>query len=317
MLTIKPFVPSQRIQRYFRTVSTSFLSFFLGLSLLTGSFGVRDAQAVPTGKTTLNVLPKGLKGVNVREKLGKSIDLSLTFTDHKGKKRTLGSYFKGGQPVILTLNYYKCPMLCSLQLNGMIKGLSNLPSNLGKQFRIVTVSINPKEGYLLAKVKRKNYLKQLGKPSIKWDFLVGSQKNITTLSKSVGFGYKYLPKQKQYSHPAVIFVMTPKGVISQYLYGVVYKARDLKFSLMTASQGKLGTIVDRIIMSCFVYNSKDGQYTPYAFGIVRLGGVLTVLILGFFLMLFWMREMKTDQDPNADKVESTQTLSSTSESGVS
>lgn len=283
------------------------------LALATGFFLLHCPVVFATGglgKTTLNVLPKGLEGVNVREKLGKKIDLSLQFTDQDGKKRSLGSFFKSGKPVLLTLNYYRCPMLCSLQLNGMIKGLAKLPESLATQFQIVTVSIDPKEGPKLAREKRKNYRKQLSRPSMKWDFLVGSQKNITTLSKSVGFGYKYLTKQKQYSHPAVIFVVTPKGVISQYLYGVVYKARDLKFSLMTASQGKLGTLVDRIIMSCFVYSSKDGQYTPYAFGIVRAGGVLTVLILGFFLTLFWLREMKTDQDPNAEAQANTESIPS-------
>lgn len=235
-------------------------------------------------------LPKELKGVEVKQNLGKMIDLSLTFQDHNGKTRQLKEFFGDGKPVILTLNYYKCPMLCSLQLNGLTSGLNNLQKKLGFQFRIVTISINPKEGPTLAKEKRENYLKQIPNLKVDWDFFVGKKENIDKISKALGFGFKYIPKTKEYAHKAVIFFLSPKGKIVQYLHGIQYPARDIKFALMTASQGKIGTIIDKIFMSCFVYDPETGKYKQFAYGMIRLGGLLTMIFLGAFLGIFWFRE---------------------------
>jgi len=235
-------------------------------------------------------VPQELKGVDVEQHLGKNIDLSLTFTDFNGKKKKLGDYFDGKKPVLLTLNYYSCPMLCTLQLNGLIKGLASLKKGVENQFRIVTVSIDPKEKPHLAAAKRETYLKELKGRKFDWQFLVGEEKNIKTLAKSLGFGYRYNAEQKQYAHPAVIFFLTPKGKISQYLKGVQYPGRDLNFSLITASQGKIGSVIEKIFMSCFIYNSKEGKYTQFAFGVVRLGGLLTVIVLALFLATMWLRE---------------------------
>lgn len=183
-------------------------------------------------------------------------------------------------------------MLCTLQLNGLLKGLGGLPGNYDKKFRMLTISFNHKEGYQLAQKKRKNYLAQLGKRKLDWEFLVGSKASIQKLTQMLGFTFKYVPKAKQYAHPSVIYILTPEGKVSQYLAGLEFKARDLKFGLITASKGKIGNLADAFIMSCFVYNSDEGKYTGFAFGIVRLGGGLTVLALGFLLGFFWIRERR-------------------------
>ena len=254
------------------------LTFVLCTSFFLGTFAYAEEK-----------LPKELRGVEVKQKLGARIDLTLPFVDHKGKERTLKSYFADNKPVLLTLNYYNCPMLCTIQLNSLVDAMKKLPKGYGKNFRFVTVSINHREDAKLAAAKRKNYLKQLKRKDIEWEFMTGKKKHIEVLSKTVGFKYRYLPKKKQYLHPAVVFFVTPDGKVSQYL-GLPYVTRDVKFALVTASKGRLGSIFEKLIMSCFIYNSTDGQYTPYAYGIVRLSGVLTVIVLAIMLLLFWTRE---------------------------
>lgn len=237
-----------------------------------------------------NKLPQQLQGVNVRNSLGRQLPLDLRFTNSDGKERVLRSFFAGKKPVILTLNYFRCPMLCTLQLNGLIKAIKKLPVSMRKQFRIVTISFNAEETHKLAKAKRKNYLKMLGMKDVEWDFMVGKKKEIERLTKRLGFHFRYLPKQKQFAHPSVIYLLTSDGKVSQYLSGLTFNPRDLRFSLITASSNKIGTIVDQFVMSCFVYNVVDGKYTAFAFGMVRLGGGLTVCFLVIFLGVLWMRE---------------------------
>lgn len=248
------------------------------------SFTASNAEAVS------NRLPQELKKVGVKKALGQTIDLNLTFTDSKGKTRALKHYFQGKKPIILTLNYFRCPQLCSLQLNGLIKAIRKLSPSMDEKFRILTVSFNHRETPELAKAKRKNYLAQLGKRKMDWEFFVGKESAIKKLTDSLGFRFQYVEKAKQYAHPAVVYILTPQGKVSQFLAGLEFKKRDLRFSLIDASQGKLGSLIDAFIMSCFVYSSSEGKYTTFAFGFVRLGGVLTVLILGLFLGVLWFRE---------------------------
>ncbi|TNE50602.1 MAG: SCO family protein [Deltaproteobacteria bacterium] len=237
-----------------------------------------------------NRLPRELKGVGVRKSLGQTIDLNLTFRDSAGKTRRLKHYFDGKKPVILTLNYFRCPQLCTLQLNGFIKAVNKLKQSMNSKYRVLTVSFNHRETPDLAHAKRKNYLAQLGKRKLDWEFLVGSQASIQKLTQALGFKFKYIEREKQYAHPAVIYILTPQGKVSQFLSGIEFKKRDLRFALIDASQGKLGSLLDAFVMSCFVYSSSEGKYTTFAFGFVRLGGGLTLLILGLFLGFLWFRE---------------------------
>lgn len=277
-----------------KRILQSIPTFICIMTVVCGSLAPSVAQAKLTKR------PKELEGVTVQQKLGNFINLNLVFTDHNGKKKALREYFDGTRPVLLTLNYYNCPQLCTFQLNGLVKGLGQLKANTTSDFRIVTISINPKETAKLARLKRKAYLKQLAEVSTKsetprkwqWDFLVGEERDIKTLAKSLGFGYRYIPKSKEYAHMAVIFFLSAKGKIVQYLQGIQYPARDIRFAVVSASQGKKGSLLERIVMSCFVYDPAIGKYRTFAFGMVRLGGVLTVIFLGLFLGFFWLREQR-------------------------
>ena len=247
--------------------------------------------AFSSSESTIAQRGAALKAVTVDEQLGKVVDPDLMFTAENGKKVRLGDFFTDGKPVLLTLNYYSCATLCSAQLNGLLQSMKELDWTAGKEFRIITVSIDPKESAALAKDKRQNYLKELGKGEIEWHFWVGHESQIKVLADSVGFRYAYDPVAKQYAHPAVIFFLSSKGIVARYLYGIQYKVRDLKFSLIEAAEGRVGSVVDKVIMSCFAYDYSVGKYTPTAFGIMRLGGLASILCLGTFSLVMWRREI--------------------------
>lgn len=246
----------------------------------------------PTVWANQSKLPQELKDVGIQKALGQSIDLNLKFTDSSGKQRPLRDFFDGNRPVLLTLNYFRCPMLCTLQLNGLLEVLRELSPDMDQKFRMLTISFDHTEGHTLAQLKQKNYRAQLEKRPLDWNFLVGTQPSIQSLTQTLRYTFRYVAKEKQYAHPAVIYVLTPQGKVSQYLAGIKFKVRDLKFALIEASQGKMGNWIDAFVMSCFVYNPEEGKYTGFAFGIVRLGGGLTVLTLALLLGFLWIRERR-------------------------
>jgi protein SCO1/2 len=248
--------------------------------------GVAHAQA------SLNLVPYQIQEVNVLEKLEDRVDMDLRFTDYTGQEVRLGDYFDGEKPVLLTLNYYSCATLCSVQLNALLQGLRELEWTAGEEFRIVTVSIDPREDAALANAKRESYLAELGRgDDLDWNFLVGEEDQVRALADAVGFTYKYDNVTKQYAHPAVVMFLSGEGVVSRYLYGITLASRDLKFALIETSAGRVGDLGDKIILSCFRYNSSDGRYTATIFGIARLGGVLTVLGLMIAGAIAWRREL--------------------------
>lgn len=229
--------------------------------------------------------------MTVVEKLNESLDLELPFIDHDGKPVKLADFFDGERPVLLTLNYYRCKMLCNLQLNALTKGLKGLDWAPGENFKIVTVSIDPRETADLAKSKRQSHLGELGHgDDVDWNFLVGTEQNIGKLADTVGFGFRYDPEQDQYAHVPAIFFVSPEGRVARYLYGLEYVPRDLKFALVEASEGRVGSTIDKILLSCFHYDETIGAYGPFAFGIMRIGAALAVLVLGSMLIVFWKRE---------------------------
>jgi len=235
-----------------------------------------------------------LQQIDVVEHLGERIDPSLQFTDSHGETVSLGKYFEGERPVILVMGYYECPMLCNLVFNGMIDGLNALEWTPGEEFRMVTVSIDPGEGYQLALAKQENYIKALSRevPAGGWEFLVADSSQSTALAEQLGFVYWYDADRDEYAHPAVIFVMTPDGVISRYLYGIDFKERDLRLSLLEASQGKIGTTIDRIILYCFHYDPDAKGYVVFAGNVMRLGGALTLIVLTVFVVMLFRRERR-------------------------
>jgi len=245
---------------------------------------------------TSSDLPEELVGVGVTEKLDQPIPLKLSFKDTDGKIVRLDQICDGSLPVILTLNYTDCPLLCSLQLNGVIEAMKDIDGlGLGRDYRMLTVSIDPKETPEKAYDTRKMYLQRYGRPGAgKGYYYLTTPRNddIQQLADSVGFGYRLHPKTGEYLHTAVTMVLTPQGKVSRYLYGVKYDPRTLELALVEAGKGKIGKTLDRVILYCFVYDSESNGYAPAAFRLIQVGGVLTLLVMGASLGAFWIRESR-------------------------
>ncbi|WP_106392415.1 SCO family protein [Enhygromyxa salina] len=231
--------------------------------------------------------------IGVDEMLGGFLDKDLAFVDHNGEEVKLGDYFDGERPVLLTLNYFRCPTLCSLQLNGLTRTLDRFDWRPGEQYRIVTVSIDPREDARLAADKRASHLEALNVgDDFDWNFLTGDALQIHMLAAQLGIGYAYDAEQDQYAHPAVLMFISPEGKVARYLYGLEYQPSDIKFALMEAAEGRVGSPVDKLILSCFHYDASSGEYGPFAMGIMRLGGAFMILIVGIPLVLVWRRERR-------------------------
>jgi protein SCO1/2 len=239
-------------------------------------------------------VPEVLEEVGVSEHLEAKLPLDLEFKDEDGNWVELGSFFDGNRPVILTLNYYRCPMLCGLMLNGVVDGLGQMSWTPGDEFEIVTISINPLETPELARAKKQNYLKRLDRPEAAkgWHFMTGRELEITRLAETVGFSYTYDPESQEYAHAAVIFVCTPDGRVARYLYGIEYPAKRLRLALLEAAEGTIGSTLDQLILYCYHYDPTNRRYSPVAMNIMRLGGGATALILGISLGIFWIREWR-------------------------
>ena len=257
------------------------VAILLGLSAFSAALGQRKEPA-----------PDELLEVGVTEHLNDQVPLELEFVDSKGQSTTLAECFDGQLPVILTLNYSSCPMLCSLQLDGLFDGLKKMKWDLGDKYRMVTVSIDPKESSERAEMTRVKYLKHYGRPGCGDGYvcLTGKNQQITQLADTVGFHYRYVPDTGEYAHTAVTMICTPDGRLSRYLYGVEYDPQTLRLSLLEASQGKIGTPMEQLFLFCFQYDAASGRYGPSAFKLMRLGGILTMIVLGVLLVVYWRRE---------------------------
>ena len=248
---------------------------------------------------------KELEGVGITEHLDEQIPLDLTFVDENGESIVLGQYFDGEKPVIVTLNYYRCPMLCSLTLNGLVSGLEEMEWTLGDKFEIVTISINPEEKAPLAKKNKEGYLGHYDREGAEdgWHFLTGEQENITTLAESLGFGYVFDKQTGEFHHTASIMFITPDGRISKYMNDVQFRGQDLRFALIEASEGRIGTTLDRLLLfNCFQYDPDRNSYSPSAWKLMRTGAVLMLVVLcGGLAVLSWttperLRSSKTHRD---------------------
>lgn len=250
--------------------------------------------SIPAEAQVVADVPPALEDVGVDEHFDVQVPLDLEFKDEQGRTIRLGDYFKPDRPVILTLNYYRCPMLCGLQLNGFLQGLKELEWMPSDQFEIVTISIDPLETPALAVEKKQNYMAQLGREGAGagWHFLTGGEPNIQAVADAVGFRYSYDEETAQYAHAAALMVLTPDGRVARYLYGIEYPASKLKFALLEAGQGEIGSPLDQLLLYCFHYDSTDRQYTPVAMNIMRLGGGLTLSILAVAIGAMWLRDRR-------------------------
>lgn len=249
------------------------------------------AQFASDPMQSVGVRPELLKQVGIDQKLNQSIPLNLTFRDENGAPVQLGQFF-GQKPVILTLVYYNCPNLCTQVLNGVESGLKELHMDIGKQFDVVTISIDPTESHVLAKVKQEMYVGMYGRPGAArgWHFLTGDEPQIKQLADAVGFRYAYDPDTKQFAHASAIMLLTPEGKISRYFYGIQYPSRELRLGLVEASEGKIGTPVDEVLLFCYHYDPKTGKYGLLISHVIQAGGALTVLILGIAMLILFRGE---------------------------
>ncbi len=262
------------------------------IAVLVGAFLALIPARAPAQRA--EPTPEALEGVGITEHLGVQIPLDLAFRDEDGRDVTLGDYFESERPVVLTLNYYACPMLCTLHLNGLVDALKELEWTPGQEFEIVTVSFDPKETPRLAKLKKQTYIKEYGRPAAAsgWHFLTGDPQAIAALTDTLGFRYRYDEESRQFAHVAVTFVATPDGRVSRYLYGVLYEPKTIRLSLVEATDGRIGTTLDQVILYCFHYDAASGRYAPAAQNFMRAGGGLTVIVLGVLLVGYWRRDQR-------------------------
>lgn len=286
--------------RFTGTLRWAVLTFALCASISQPAMASRG-EGLGTGRRLADEVPPELAAVAVDEHLGAPVDPSLSFRAEDGSIVRLGDLLTGDIPTLVTLNYFTCETLCSFQLNAVLEGLKQLDWVAGKEFRVVTVSIDPKEDAALARTKKASYLEALGKGDVEWRFLTGEQASIEALASTLGFGYSYDERSGQYAHPAVIMVLSPEGNVARYLYGISYTAMDIKFALMEAAAGRVGSPAEKLVLSCFQYDESSGRYTPFAFGIMRLGGLATVLVMGLVGVVLWRRELFSRGDGSVSR----------------
>jgi protein SCO1 len=239
-------------------------------------------------------LPAALQNVEIEERLGSQLPLGARFTTQDGATVRLGELVRGDRPLVLSLVYFSCPMLCGLVLTGEVRGLRESGLELGKDFDAVTLSFDPADTTKLAAERQRGYLQALGKPEAKraWTFLTGTKTDIDAVTEAVGFKYAFDERTKQYAHVAAVFVLTPGGQVSRYLYGIEYSAKDVRLAVVEASQGRVGTSFDRLLLTCYRYDPASRKYQPYVLGVMRVVMLGVLGGLGVMLGVLWRRDVK-------------------------
>jgi protein SCO1/2 len=245
----------------------------------------------PPDRDATNTKPRILEKVGIDQRIGQQLPLDAGFVDDHGRSVRLGDFF-GKRPVVLALAYYECPMLCTQVLNDMTAALKTIDFNAGRDFDVVVISINPREGPMLAAEKKNSYVERYGRPETAdgWHFLTGKEPDIRAVAGAIGFHYAYDPDIQQYAHAAAIYVATPKGTVARYFLGLDYAPKGLRYALVEASNDRLGTVADQIILFCYHYDPATGKYGTDILNAVRVGGVLTVLAFVTFVVVSVRRE---------------------------
>ncbi len=241
-----------------------------------------------------NDLPVVDEAIAIQDRRGATIPLELEFIDEGGRTVRLGDYLRGERPVILNLGYYGCPRLCGTVMQGMVEGLRGVRLELGADYEIVSVTIDPSEAPPLAREKKASFASSWGNPAVwdHWHFLSGDGDRARSLASTVGFNYQWNQFGKQWDHGAGIFLLSPTGQLVQTLYGSAFSPRDLRLALVEASQGKIGSAFDRILLSCYGYDPRSGGYTLLVWTVVRVAGVATVLGLAVMIIMLLRRERR-------------------------
>jgi protein SCO1/2 len=264
-----------------------------GLFALFASFGASTLAQVPAPPKPLAPPPNILKHVGLEQKLGAVIPADLAFRDETGRAVKIGDYY-GDKPIILSLVYFKCPSLCTMVLNDLVRSMRTLEFSAGKDFQVLTVSFDPSETPALAAQKKATYVREYRRANAAqgWHFLTGDAKSIASLTQTVGFHYAWDPASQTYAHASGIIVLTPSGTVSRYFYGIDYAPSDLKLALIAASGQKIGSPVERILLYCFHYDPRSGRYGVQVWRAVQVGCSLTFLLLAGFVTLSLFQERR-------------------------
>jgi protein SCO1/2 len=238
--------------------------------------------------------PTPLSHVDIKQKLNSQLPLDAVFTDDHGEQVKLGKYFTGHRPVILALVYYECPMLCTQVLNGLVRATRVLSMTPGKDFDVVVVSFDAREGTKEASEKKASYVRAYGHPETAdaWHFLTGSLASIKRITQAVGFTYIWDSHTAQFAHASAIYVATPEGRLSKYFMGIEYSPKDLRLGLVDASHGAIGTMVDHVLLFCYHFDPESAKYTPFALGLLRVAGAATALALGGYVVISIRRDSR-------------------------
>ena len=249
----------------------------------------------------VNQRPPGLQFVGIEQHLDAEVPANLEFRDELGNSVKLSDYFGHGRPVILNLGYYQCPMLCSELLQGLVGSMKALTFDLGKDFDVVTVSFDPRETSEMAAAKKRDIMKRYGRAHADqgWHFLTGKGDQIRALTQAVGFEYQFDPKTEQYAHATAIVMLTPDRHVSGYFYGVEFSPKDLRLGLVQASENRIGNIGDQVLLYCYHYDPRTGKYGAIISNILKLAGLLTVAILGTFVLIMFRADRHSAPDPSA------------------
>ena len=244
-----------------------------------------------------NGKPKQLNDVGVSERLGEKIPLNLTFANAKGDSVTLKDLFVDDKPVLLNPVYYECPQLCSMIKEAIFKGVKDLKWDPGRDYNIVTFSIDPRESSTLATKDKKRFLKKLGRENAEdgWHFLTGNEQNIRKLTNAIGYDYRKL-QNGDFAHGAAITFLSPDGTITRYLYGLKFDEFNMRNALYEAADGNIGSTAEQVLLYCYQYDADSNTYVPVAWRIMQIGGLATMTILGIFLGFMWMRHRYANKD---------------------
>lgn len=274
--------------RYALTLAALAVAGAVSLSAQGNAPGLRPAAAPPS-----SAVPSALQNIRFEQKLDATLPLDAVFRDEQGQSVTLGAYF-GKRPVVLAFVYYECPMLCNQILNGLVSSIGVLDQTVGTDFDVVAVSFDARETPVMAAAKKASYVDRYKRPGTEagWHFLTGDDANIRRVTDTAGFHFAWDEATQQFAHASGIMVVTPDGRLARYLFGIEYPPRDLKFAMMESSAGRIGSVVDQVLLYCYHYEPATGSYSLAAMNAVRLGGAITMVMLFGFIAISLRRDSR-------------------------
>ncbi len=280
-----------KLQRRLNKRALVFLWLFFGATPFSHSYDPAETESLN------NDLPRQIENIGITEQLGKNLrSLSTQFVDENGKSNLLDKWISPQRPTIVSLVYFNCPSLCNLHLNAVLDTLNQLSLVAGQDYELLAVSFDPKETSDLAAAKKYNYQQKYDFPENGKGihFLTGDENSVKILADAIGFKYKWDDKAKEWAHASAAVLLTPEGQISRYLHGVYFDPKTFRLSIVEASRGLVGNIVDSVMLFCYRYDPKGSQYAFYAFNVMRVGAAAIAVVLFFWLFLFWKPRMKEE-----------------------